>query len=132
MVKYFERTHCASSGNETKFDRNITTNESTHAILIHHLARGVSYRIQIAAYNRIKGEGVKSSPLIIGKFTTEVVDSGLARGGRRPLWGGGVPTYYLTNFSRKLHGNEKKFGSWGPSPPPESATDLNSPFSEAQ
>ena len=29
------------------------------------------------------------------------------REGAPTTWGGGVPTYYLTNFSRKLHENEE-------------------------
>ena len=56
-----------------------------------------------------------------------VADPGFPRGGgANPK--GGVPTYYLANFSRKLHENEETLGQGGGcaslAPPLRSATGL--------
>ena len=51
-------------------------------------------------------------------MTRSVADQGFPRGGgANPK--GGAPTYYLANFSRKLHENEEILGQGGrPSRPP--------------
>ena len=43
-----------------------------------------------------------------------VADPGFPRGGgANHKWGGGAPTYYLANFSQKLHENEEILGRGG-------------------
>ena len=57
--------------------------------------------------------------MISGGGSLSVADPGFPRGGgANPK--GGVPTYYLVNFSRKLHENEEILGRGGvhPSRPP--------------
>lgn len=46
-------------GNESRFNREIETNASTSMMLVRHLVKGMNYRIQVAAFNRM-GAGVKS------------------------------------------------------------------------
>ena len=42
-----------------------------------------------------------------------VADPGFPRGGAPTPEGGGAPTYYLANFSRKLHENKEILGPRG-------------------
>ena len=58
---------------------------------------------------------------VIGEIQS-VADPGFPRGGgANPR--GGAPTYYLVNFSRKLHENEEILSRGGRAPPLRSATD---------
>jgi hypothetical protein len=52
------------SSNETKFHREVWINSTMSELCIHHLDRGATYRIQIAALNKV-GEGPRSSQILI-------------------------------------------------------------------
>ena len=65
-------------GNETKFHRNITTNATTHVIIVRHLVPGMTYRIQMAAFNK-RGLGVKSSPVMIGGESAQGLIQGFVK-----------------------------------------------------
>ena len=52
-------------GNETKFNREIITNATATALTVRHLVKGMNYRIQLLAFNRM-GDGVKSKPKFLG------------------------------------------------------------------
>ena len=53
-------------GNESKFNREITTNASTFHLTTHHLVPDMVYRVLVLAWNKM-GDGVKSSPLVLGQ-----------------------------------------------------------------
>lgn len=53
-------------GNESKFNREIKTNASATSAVVQHLVRGMNYRVQLVAYNRL-GDSVKSKPLFLGR-----------------------------------------------------------------
>ena len=51
--------------------------------------------------------------IILVFYQLPVADPGFPRGGGANTKGGGVPTYYLANFSGKLHENEEILGQGG-------------------
>lgn len=62
------------SSNESSLWKDIWTNVSADEVYVHRLSKDVVYSIQIAAYNE-KGEGVRSSPLLVGRRTTRCIYS---------------------------------------------------------
>ena len=60
-------------------------------------------------------------PYLVSREWIAVADPGFPRGGGANPKGGGAPTYYLANFSQKLHENKEilvQRGGARPSRPP--------------
>ena len=55
--------------NETRFHVNITTNATTHGIVLGNLVRGMAYRVQVAAFTRM-GMGKRTTPVRV-ELTSE-------------------------------------------------------------
>jgi hypothetical protein len=52
-------------GNESRFNQELTTNASTTSVLVPRVVKGINYRIQMSAFNRM-GEGEKSKIQFLG------------------------------------------------------------------
>jgi hypothetical protein len=55
------------NGNETRFNKQATVNQTTDFVYLHHLVKNMQYRLQMTAVNR-KGEGVLSDIIYLGQF----------------------------------------------------------------
>lgn len=54
-------------GSEAKYDREIPINATVEGIFIHHVVKNMTYKIQMAAFNRM-GDGTRSDPVLIGEW----------------------------------------------------------------